>query len=341
MTKVRILIDRHFPYDFTSLETSEFEIKKIPLKKSLPMPLARFYHALDLYFKSFTADVILGNRRTVLLLGLAYHLYKPKKLSLLGYEIIFNFKDNFKNRLVKLIWRRAVGKIDRLVVMTRSEPEFLSKAFRTSPEKFRTIRFYTEGAPFEGPNEEGYIFAAGRMERDFETLLYALRETGYPAIIVADQSQKEKLEKIKPAQVEIFYNIPREKYLQLLRNAKIVVVPLYEGAASRGQVVILEAMKYGKPVISTKVKGTEDYLEHAEDGWFVEAGNPEALRALFDRYFYDQKALNSIGKNAFNSQQNKFSPEVFYNNYLKLIKQEQRRKNNSKRLSITKRQVEF
>lgn len=334
--KIRILLDRHFPYEVSPLKNSENEIKKISLKKGLPRPIARVYHVLDLYFKSFKADVILGNRRTVLLLGLAYHLYKPKRISLLGYEIIFNFKDNFKNKLVKFIWRIAVHKIDRMVVMTQNEPKFLSKVFNTTPKKFRTIPFYTEGGDFEGPKENGYVFAAGRMERDFETLIYALSGTDYPAIIVADQSQKEKLEKIKPKNVEIFYNIPREKYLQLLKGSKMVVVPLYEGAASRGQVVILEAMKYGKPVISTKVNGTVDYLQHTKDGWFVEPANPESLRDLLNTYFEDHEVLSKIGKRAFNSQQSMFSPETFYKNYHELINQEYRRKNNSAPSKTTK-----
>ena len=327
MNYISVLLDRHFPYSTSDLAKSKIKLNKLGLPERLPKPLGRVYHVLDMYRKSFQEDVILGNRRSALLLGLLYHVYKPKKISLIGYEIIFNFKDSFKTKLVKWIWRIAVKKIDKLVVMTQSEREYLSREFHTTLEKFRTISFYAENAEFIGPKPDGYIFAAGRMERDFETLIRALTSTSYPAIIVADANQKEKLEKIKPSNVKILYNIPKEEYTQLLRNSKMVVVPLYEGAASRGQVVILEAMKFGKPVVCTRVEGTVDYLEHGKDGFFVEPSNPKELRDLFDTYFDDFEELEKTGKQAYNSQQNKFSPEVFYNNYVQLIRQEYAKKN--------------
>lgn len=328
MDQIRILLDRHFPYGTSALQNAKTKIKEVKPKTSLPSAIARIHHVLDLYYQSFSADVVMGNRRTALLLGLLYQLYKPKKVSLIGYEIIFNFKNNFKNKLVKLVWRTAVKKIDKLVVMTNSERSYLAREFHTSPEKFNTINFYAENADYIGPNQEGYIFAAGRMERDFETLLLALKDTNYPAIIVADVSQKEKLEKIKPENVQIHYSIPREKYNELLRKAKMVVVPLYKGAASRGQVVILEAMRFGKPVVCTKVDGTVDYLTHGQEGFFVAPQKPEAMRKIFDSHFNNEKELETIGKQAYTTQRAKFSPEVFRHRYLQLIRDEYQKKNN-------------
>ncbi len=327
MNKISILLDRHFPYSIKSLKTPDTKIKKCELPEALPKGPGRIFHVIDMYAKSFQEDVILGNRRTALMLGLLYHLYKPKKISLIGYEIIFNFKDTLKAKLVKLIWTLAVKKIDKLVVMTASERQYLTREFNTTPDKFKTIPFYAENADYVGPARDGYIFSAGRMERDFETLIHAVTGTDFPAIIVADKSQKEKLEKIRPDNVTILYNIPREEYTRLLERSKLVVVPLYEGAASRGQVVILESMKYGKPVVSTRVQGTVDYLEDGETGLFVEPANPQAMREIFNTYFNDFDKLEEMGRNAYKTQRNKYSPEVFYKNYLDLIMEEYRRKN--------------
>ena len=322
MNLIRVILDRHFPYGTDAFKNSQNVLKKISLPKALPPPLARIYHVLDIYYQSYTADVVLGNRRTALLLGLLYQIHKPAKVSLIGYEIIFNFKNNLKNKLVKLIWRLAVRKIDKLVVMTQSERNYLARAFHTTQDKFSTINFYAEDPHYLGPKPDGYIFSAGRMERDFETLIHALNGTNYPAIIVADESQKEKLEKIKSPNIQIYYNIPRGQYLPLLHNAKLVVVPLYEGAASRGQVVILEAMKHGKPLVCTKVKGTVDYLTQGQEGFFVEPQDAQALRGIFDRIFNDQKELERIGKQAFATQQTKFTIELFYSRYNDLIRTE-------------------
>ena len=322
MNSISVLLDRHFPYSTSAFAKTKIKLKQLALPARLPKQLGRIYHVYDLYRQSFKADVVLGNRRSALILGLLYHVYKPKKISLIGYEIIFNFKDTVKARLVKLIWRIAVKKIDKLVVMTGSERQYLAREFQTSQDKIRTIFFYAENGAYIGPEPDGYIFAAGRMERDFETLIHAVTGTPYPTVIVADESQKEKLEKIKPSNVKILYNIPKEEYNKLLKNSKIVVVPLYNGAASRGQVVILEAMKFGKPVVCTRVEGTVDYLEHGKEGFFVAPSDPEELRNLFNTYFDDFKELEKIGKEAFQTQQNKYSPEVFHKNYEQLITEE-------------------
>lgn len=328
MNLIRVILDRHFPYGTEAFKNSQNVLKKISLPRALPTPLARIYHALDLYYQSYSADVVLGNRRTALLLGLLYQIHKPAKVSLIGYEIIFNFKNNLKNKLVKLIWRLAIGKIDKLVVMTQSERNYLARAFHTTHDKFSTINFYAEDPHYLGPKPDGYIFSAGRMERDFETLIQALNGTNYPAVIVADESQKEKLEKIKSPNIQIYYNIPRHQYLPLLHSAKLVVVPLYEGAASRGQVVILEAMKHGKPLICTKVKGTVDYLTEGQEGFFVEPQDAQALHEIFIRIFNNQEELERIGKQAYATQQSKFTPELFYSRYNDLIRNEFKKKHN-------------
>lgn len=321
MNKVKVFLDRHFPYDINSLNTPMVEARKVQFPAALSRFLGRLYHVGDMYVKSFKSDVILGNRRTTLLLGLLYHIYKPKRVSLAGYEIIFNFKDNLRNKAVILMWRIAVRKVDQLIVMSGSEREYLAKVFRVALDKIKTIPFYAENADYIGPDPDGYVFAAGRMERDFITLLQALQQTELKAVIVADASQRELLEPLKSDNITVFYNIPKQQYLDLLEKARMVVVPLYKGAASRGQVVILEAMKYGKPVVCSNVPGTVDYIEDGKTGLLVEAESTSQMRSILERYYHDTDVLNRLGKTAYETQRKKFSHDVFIQNYLDTIHQ--------------------
>lgn len=319
MKHLTVLTDRHFPYDIKPLKQAGFKAKRIKLSKKLPAALRPIQHVAALYKKSFSTDVILGNRRSSLLLGLLYRVYKPKKVKLIGYEIIFNFKDNLRNKAVIGLWRLAVKKIDKLIVQTTSERDYLAGVFKTTNQKFETIPFYTEDANYIGPTADGYIFAAGRMERDFVTLLQALEQNKLPAVLVADKSLRETLEPLKSHQVKIYYNIPKEQYLELLEKARMVVVPLFKGAAARGQVVILEAMKYGKPVLSSKVAGTVDYIEHDKTGLLAEPENTAQLRSLLEQYFPKLEALQEIGKRGFETQRSRFSAEIFHQNYINTI----------------------
>ena len=319
MKHLKVLADRHFPYDIKPLKRAGFKARRIRLSKKLPAALRPLQHVAALYRKSFSTHVILANRRSSLLLGLLYRIYKPKKVRLIGYEIIFNFKDNLRNKAVVALWRVAVKKIDKLIVQTTSERDYLASIFKTKNQKFETIPFYTENASYIGPTADGYIFAAGRMERDFVTLLQALEQNKLPAVLVADQSLQEVLEPLKSENVKIYYNIPKEQYLELLQKARLVVVPLFKGAAARGQVVILEAMKYGKPVLSSKVAGTVDYIEHEQTGLLTEPENSAQMRSLLEQYFPKFEVLEELGKKGFETQRNHFSPRVFHQNYINMI----------------------
>lgn len=319
MKQINVLADRHFPYDIASLNRSGIQARRIRLNTTLPAALRRLQHIAVLYKKSFTTDVLLANRRSSLLLGLLFRLHKPRRVKLIGYEIIFNFKNNLRNKAVVQLWRIAVKEIDKLIVQTSSERQYLADTFQTSKRRFETIPFYTEEAPYIGPTANGYLFAAGRMERDFITLLQALEQNKLAAVLVADHSLKGILEPLKSENVSIFYNIPRKQYLELLQNARMVVVPLFKGAAARGQVVILEAMKYGKPVLSSKVAGTEDYIVHGETGLLAEPENTAQLRSLIEQYFPRLDTLKQLGKNGFEAQRSQFSPRIFHQNYINLI----------------------
>jgi glycosyltransferase involved in cell wall biosynthesis len=71
----------------------------------------------------------------------------------------------------------------------------------------------------------------------------------------------------------------------LYRQGKFFVLPsLSEGLPQ----VILEAMSYGLPVISTRVGGIPDVIEHGKTGFLVEPGNSEELRKHIEILLSDE-----------------------------------------------------
>ena len=66
----------------------------------------------------------------------------------------------------------------------------------------------------------------------------------------------------------------REDAINLISIMDIFVLPsLWEGTPN----VVLEAMLWGKPVISTEVGGVPELIENQVDGILVKPGNPVAL----------------------------------------------------------------
>ena len=274
-----------------------------------------------LFCRSFTDDVILANRRVTLLLGLLFTLYKSRSVSLIGYEIIFNFKATPRTKWVIAFWKLAIKRIDLIVVHTPQEVTYYAELFGASPQKFKFIPFYAEETEFIGPTSDGYVFSAGRMERDFVTLLLALRGTDIPVVIVADSAQRTALEQHATPHTQLYFNIPKEEYLALLRGARLVVISLKEGTSSRGQVVYLETIRYGKPAICSRVGGIVDYVEHERTGWLVHPEAPEQLKKAIESCFFDSEVLQEIGRNAYQEQQTRFSPAAFHQAYHRIIEE--------------------
>jgi glycosyltransferase involved in cell wall biosynthesis len=63
---------------------------------------------------------------------------------------------------------------------------------------------------------------------------------------------------------------------QLYAESAVVVVPLARSILS-GITVVLEAMAMGKPVILTRNDYVEDFVRDGENGYFVPAGDADAL----------------------------------------------------------------
>ena len=65
-------------------------------------------------------------------------------------------------------------------------------------------------------------------------------------------------------------------------------------------VAMLEHLSLGKPVITPRLGGVEDYIREGENGWFFEPGNSSALSKLIERIVCDKERL-FVDKNVVNS----------------------------------------
>lgn len=79
---------------------------------------------------------------------------------------------------------------------------------------------------------------------------------------------------------------------ELLQNADVFVLPsYYEGVP----VAILEAMSYGKPVISTTVGGIPELVQSSLNGWLVKPGDHMALLNAILFYVNEHENISKHG----------------------------------------------
>ncbi len=81
-----------------------------------------------------------------------------------------------------------------------------------------------------------------------------------------------------PTNVKVFYDIDYGKYLEMMQKSKLVVIPLVSHIRSLGMVVMLEAMAYGKPVVTTRGISNVEYIRDGENGYLVEPEDPQVLK---------------------------------------------------------------
>ena len=100
---------------------------------------------------------------------------------------------------------------------------------------------------------------------------------GTLAVIIAGAA--DSLPTPLPKDVKILRDVSRTVYLDYVRRCSLVVLPLIPTERSTGQVVLLEAMALGKPVVASLVPGTTDLIRHGQNGMVVEPCSAGELAA--------------------------------------------------------------
>jgi len=123
---------------------------------------------------------------------------------------------------------------------------------------------------------DGSVFAGGDSMRDYEPLLEAAPRIGARVVLAAKNVPRPPGRPI-PRNVDVG-PVPHSTYVQLMRQATVVVVPLVPGAVrSAGQQSYLNAMALEKIVVATDSPGVRDYIDDGETGIVVPPGDSDAL----------------------------------------------------------------
>jgi glycosyltransferase involved in cell wall biosynthesis len=198
-----------------------------------------------------------------------------------------------KNALYGVIARRAIG----VLVNSRAEVDSISARYGVPRDRIRFVPLNSTLANEPvSQHDDGFILAAGRSLRDYSTLIEAAREIGMPLVIVCGREDAMPAE--LPPNISIRREVGYEEYLDLLRRCTFVALPLRATERATGQVVALEAMALGKPVVASRVAGTIDYIRDGETGLLVEPGNPDALRSALRRLISDPKLRARLAHSA-------------------------------------------
>lgn len=193
-------------------------------------------------------------------------LHRPKKERL----IVMTFIYNPKHGLVGKIYHRYVkfclssGYVDRVVCFSSQECRTYAKQFGLPESLFTSLELgidATEGADIV-PHKGTYVFSTGRSNRDYDFLVESLGDA----------------------------------MLREMADSLCVVIPLRDTAVSSGQLVVLQAMRMGKPVIVTENDTMPTYIDHGTTGFIVHKDKRQLLDTIrlldSDKELYERISRN-------------------------------------------------
>ena len=91
--------------------------------------------------------------------------------------------------------------------------------------------------------------------------------------------------------IKILTNCHDDDYFRELAKCRAVIVPLEDTHISSGQLVIIQAMMYGKPVIVTENDTVTDYIDSGKTGLVIKKTKKnlsDAISALSDEKYYEE-----------------------------------------------------
>ncbi len=142
------------------------------------------------------------------------------------------------------------------------------------------------------PISPGAILAIGSHERDYACLAEALSGTEKTAEIVCNLS----LYRDRPAGPLIWHDsMPAEEYLEGIRRASMVILPLRPVDRALGQMSCALPMRLGKAIIATQMPSLSAHLQNGESGLTYPAGDAEALRVCILRLAADGEERSRLG----------------------------------------------
>ena len=254
--------------------------------------------------------------------GLGLCVFQMLGLKKSTKHIIIDQASSRWGKRISIVFTALMNSANRIICYTTTQKKWWNK--QLSLKKANFIPLVVDNSEITPSSiEKDYIFSAGRISRDYATLIEATKNIGTDVHIIAGRdtvTRKNNLEGLQLSDnIHVHYEVPYDQYIKLLRECKLVVLPLKDVNYACGQRVLLEAFAAGKPLIVTKTVATLDYVENNTTGIFVKANDHEELREKILLLLQSEDMRRCLGENARKMVDVKFNLQEMGKNIYKII----------------------
>jgi glycosyltransferase involved in cell wall biosynthesis len=173
-------------------------------------------------------------------------------------------------------------------------------------DRIRVKSNFTWSVPRRDGTGRNFLYL-GRLspEKGVRTLIRAWDAVGADLVVVGDGPDEDSLRAGAPSAVRFAGPLPGEDVVDLIREARAVLVPSVSYEAQPR--VILEAYAAGVPVIASRIGGLPDLIGDEESGLLVAPGDHAAWAEAAIRLLDDDAAMR-LGEGAYRLWQEHYSP---------------------------------
>jgi len=189
----------------------------------------------------------------------------------------------------------ALKSVAGLVYHSRVNKDFYDKHFPWIETTF--VFFGVDTDSFSPPKimpDGDYAISVGVGKRDYHTLMRAWESIAFPLKIVGP----DNMEIVRMKDVQVLPRVPIDQLIQMIIDAKLVVLPLEETRYSVGQMTLIQSMALQKPIVVSGISGIKDYLTDGVTCVVCRPGDPEDLREKVKLLLENRALAEVISKNA-------------------------------------------
>ena len=249
-------------------------------------------------------------------------LRRSTRIYLLGF-IYTPRNSRVLDALRRAYFGRLFKAIDGVFCHSRLEVRRDDELFRAAAGKFLFIPYglHIHGHDTTAPAADvrtAPALSAGRSGRDYALLTRVFAASGRPLHIVCDSARALAGCATAP-NIDVLRHCYDGDYAEQLRRASMVIVPLAVDDISAGQMVLIQAMAYRKPIIATRTATLDDYLAEGDGAVLVPPGDAAALHAAVERIASDSAFAAGLAERAYAVYLERHSMPAFVGHLVRAI----------------------